>query len=351
MLSAFSLQAESDVKPIFGVDSVDFIYVRMYGGLDGFEFIPGAKSRFMLYLGGGYISDSYQRDIYGERVTDPEFVFPGSGFHSIALDSRLGLDLGIQYHNDLKKNWLYSRLYIMTDFQSYITDETDPSTLSQTDFPDNDGYWETSLFTSLQLDLLDIDRSDETIKGISAEAALAWVPGIGMNSVSGDADYLRFDANWSGFIPLLKNKYASLYLGDRVMFDCLFGDKIPAHAQRRMGGFKLEHATGGAVRGIDKDRFDGNLKLINNFDIRMTFPALIHPKIIPEIFAFFDMALVDNLDWVLCSFAEGIYTIGIGIFINSNLFGIALDAGWYVSWDFQEEHFNPLNIKLGVHQF
>jgi len=74
-----------------------------------------------------------------------------------------------------------------------------------------------------------------------------------------------------------------------------------------------ESALGGVVRGLESRRFDGFIKIVNNFDIRMHIPAIW--IFVPGIVLYFDMGIVDNLDYILRP-EEVLYTTGAGIFLS-----------------------------------
>ena len=353
IVSIIVFSQAGEVKPAFGLGKFGLIYADAYAGLGGFEIAPGAESKALLYLGGGYFFDAYYRDEAGARLRDPDFAFPGAAFNYWGAEGALGLDLGLAYSEKLEKNWLFGQVYLKSEFHSIVDDPANPSIIDRTSLPDKDGLWENSLFLGLTMDRICRDRLTKVSSGIKAEASAEWAPGFALNQILGNADYFRFNGKLTALLPLIQNETFSIYTGDRIVFDLLTGPEISSYAQRRTGGFFKAKGMGGDLRGLKDGQYDANIKLINNIDFRMTFPSLLGlgEIVVPELFLFFDMGLMDNLDNQLCSFADGLYTCGGGIFVDLYIIGMNFDVGYYISYSIPENHWNFFNLALGSHQF
>ncbi len=348
---------QTDIKPDFGLAGLKFYSLQMYGGIKGLTIIPGAQSRALLYAGGGYIGDAYYRDLASGDVLVPQpseaDPFPNSEFKRWFVQGKLGMDLGLVYNEDLEKNMLYSMIFVKTMYSEFMPGSVSKNNpiLYDTSYPDRDGFFETSLFASLCLDLVRYNAAIQTAHGLAGEISVDWTPGITLNTVFGSADYLRLNLTGRGFYTVLESDKFGLYLAERAIADVLLGDdgSISAFARRNVGGLDVFSGAGGTVRGMEGGRYDSFAKLINNLELRFTMLPLFKGFLVPELFAFFDMGFVDNFDYSI-NFNKGLYSTGGGIFVNLSASGATImDLGYYVSYSITEKRFNPFNIGFGHH--
>ncbi|MBU0934266.1 MAG: hypothetical protein KKI09_00865 [Spirochaetes bacterium] len=353
-LSAQDVAGGSGITADFGLAGFDMWKLELYGGLKGLQLIPGAESRVLLYAGGGYVGDAYYRDSADMVLAAGD---ESAAFKKAFGSGKLGLELGLLYDPALAKNNLFGRFFFKSLYESYVFDAEAPAAIEASTLPDRAGAWESSLFAGLFWDALDFNPLLQTNSGTAAEVSVDWAPGAAFNSVFGAADYVRLNASGRLYLPILESDQFGLYLTERFIADALLGtaEGIPGLARRRVGGFSLSGAPGGAVRGIDSGRYDTWLKLVNNLDLRFNFLPLFStaaaPRdkiLVPELFGFFDAALVDNLNYVL---ADWHASVGGGLIFNIRFAGIKFDLGYYVTYSIMEARPNFFNLVLGAHHY
>ena len=154
---------------------------------------------------------------------------------------------------------------------------------------------------------------------------------------------MRLTALLEGYRTLLSTPAVSVYLADRLVYDRLLGEeaRIPVSARTTIGGLTSVpisknplRALGGAVRGIEDNRFDGFAKLVNNLDVRVHFPSLaltlFGRKVIPGAVAYLDAGLYDRasgrlgLDPLLAS-------AGAGVLLNALGYDFILYGDWFLN--------------------
>lgn len=345
-------QAEAPIWPAlgYGLGGIDFWGLELYAALGPFNLVNDAPSRVMAYLGGGYLNDAYYRNPAGNLVADPWDLENGR-FKKIQAGTKLGLELGLLYDEAAEKNSLYSRLFMLSRWQLPVFDPDQPALLETSGLPDAGGSWQTSLFMGLYWDQLDFRPRFQSYRGYALELSLEWVPGLAFNRFFGEADYLRVNAVGSVHWPLLSLSWLELYVSNRSMADALFGDTIPGNARRSVGGFKPSAATGGMVRGMESAYHDTYLKLLNNLELRAPFLPLLDSRLVPEFFAFLDLARVDDLDYSLFRNGSFLLSSGAGLFLNIKLGGFKFDLGYYLSYSFTDSRWQFLNLAIGGHHF
>lgn len=358
--AAISFGQASGSEPIeveIGLAGFDLFRLELYAGLKGFELVPGAPSRALLYFGGGRIGDTYYRDAEDQLLPVPLEDGTVAKFNKWNAALRLGLDIGLVYDDQLRRNSLYGQIFVKSFFDSYIENDGIPAAIGQANLADRAGAWESALFGGLVWDTVVFNPKLQSKSGAAARLSAEWAPGLAFNQLFGNAAYVRLNGGASVFLPLVETESYGLYLADLLTLDALFGDpaSIPGFARRTAGGFDRRPAPGGLVRGIEAGRYDTYLKFINNTDLRLNFMPLFAPAsspedsvVVPELFLFFDAGLVDNLDWKP---GRWLASTGGGVILNLRLFGVKMDFGYYVSWSIPENRWNFFNLVLGAHHF
>jgi hypothetical protein len=218
---------------------------------------------------------------------------------------------------------------------------------------EQDGLLQHSLTTGLLFDNTAVDRPSLNSRGIYAVLSAEFVPDWLGNAVLGESDFWRLSLGLTGYLPVLDNRVVSIYLADRVILDRLFGDQdqVPVSALGSIGvlkkipiGANPRRALGGTLRGIYSNRYDGFLKLTNNFDVRLHFPALTLFKLAtPVAVAYFDAGAYDKmtgrlqLDPIYC-------TAGLGV----GLYALGSDFIFYGTYFLNEGRLS-WELGLGTH--
>lgn len=340
----------------FGLTSLRIAALGARFGIKDIEILPGAPSAAEAWLFGGYLSDSYWRDADGRRLDPSDAGFSDRAYFGTWQGrSCVGLNLGILYSPEREKNSLSLDAYYIMNLRKNIDNG---AYLFSGAEPNRSGFWENSFFLGLNFDLVGEDKGWALLKGLYSSLSAEWAPGWEWNRIYGETDYLRLDGTLLGYLPLASSDSFCCYLADRFIADALFGQAIPydqryaANVGPYAYGSQLP-GMGWAVRGIEAGRFDSNLKLINNFDVRFTFPSLFGRVCVPEIAAMFDMAACDDRDYRLRTGREGLYTAGLGLYLHftiKKLFGIEnipFMAGYAACYDISEDCFSLLNFSIG----
>lgn len=352
------VMAESNNKSMepsmtFGLSGLGLANVELFGGFKGLEIIPGVESRFLLYTGGGYYGDSYWRDAAGTKLP---YDSKDAMFNKWAVNARLGLELGILYSGWVKRNSLTANFFVKTLYNNNIKKDGKNESIFASGVPGAEGFWKSSLFTGLDFNLVSYDRFTQSYYGAGIKGSVEWTPGLAFNRLYGEADYYRLNTELKGFLPLWRNSTSAFYIADRFTADYLGGGLIPSYAQRTLGGLYQEFGAGGFIRGIPVGSNDADVKLLNNFELRMTFPTFIGYVLIPELFTFFDTGLVDNKDYKLKAIGDALYTLGGGLkthlyYSIPGIIDLKLTLGYYVTYDVRNRRWNFLNFIIGTNHF
>ena len=106
-------------------------------------------------------------------------------------------------------------------------------------------------------------------------------------------------------------------------------------------GANPRRALGGTLRGIWGSRYDGFVKLTNNFDLRLHFPALtLFGTVTPVAVAYFDAGVYDKMTGIL-QFDAVYCTTGLGV----GLYALGFDFIFYGTYFLNE---NRLSWELGL---
>ncbi len=356
IFSGTSPADEIKVKPLFGICETNILSFGVMGGVDGMEIVPGASSMAFLSLGGGYLQSASWRDAEDERLSPRDDGFMDkSVFWTWQARARLGMNLGILRSAALKRNILSLDLFYKSDFQKNVDNG---AFIFQGSEANRLGFWENSFFAALNYDNVAFDQDTALKSGLAGNASIEWAPGWDWNQVFGRSDYGRVSANLSAYMPLLKSRQACIYLGERLVGDALFGSEIPYDRRILMNvgpvAWLISYpGTGYILRGVEPGRFDAKLKLVNNFDIRLTLPGIFGRVCIPEIVAFFDVGFWDDAAIQSPSGLDNALSTGLGLFLNftiPQLFGaqdVPILCGYVAGYNIRDEHFLLTNFSLG----
>jgi hypothetical protein len=330
--------------------------LRFWGGdleidYKGITLVPSLTTRLCVLFGSGYETIGYYREPDESQYTPPD----DASEENLALFNRwqyvwaLGIRQGILFHKAKNDNLLETYLYYRGKSDTYMQDDVYPDALIfDSGYPDAKGILLNSFITGLFFNSVVVHPTQRKRTGIKIDLSYEYAPGFINDSEKADFSRLTFDAR--GFLTLIdtdpenkneKNIF-NLYIGNRFLTDCLFGEQIPVVARQAVGGRGLDtsSAFGGVMRGIATRRFDGYLKVLHNFDIRMNLPTLWIAT--PGIVLYFDAGLSDELDYKL-SFDSLHTSTGIGLFV----FGLGFDVIVYANYWIDGNKFSPsFDFKL-----
>lgn len=299
--------------------------LRLFGadigvGYRGWSLLPGVQTIFWIYAGGGWEGEHYYRDASGAFLPAGSI---GSGtdasFNRIEGAWRLGMEQGFAWNPRTSTNLLEAFLFYRGRYDINQGLDMLPRAPSTAVLPDRDG----SLLNTLQLGLGYDDLltgTHRTRDGVRVETTAEWGPPWLLNSVPGSSDFLRFNGQLTWFLKLYdaepdraRNLF-SVYAGEYLSADyaaALNGTRVPLYVRQTFGGRSQNTALGSQVRGVDKGAFDGNLKAVNNLEVRVNLPAIpsqgiaamilppalssLVPDVTPGLLVYFDAGWYDQV--------------------------------------------------------
>ncbi|HEX3047558.1 MAG TPA: hypothetical protein VHY08_22595 [Bacillota bacterium] len=329
------LQIQSYLR-LWGID-LQFIY-------QGLQFINGVDTNLWISAGGGAETIGFYRESDDSLYTPPLTGTDLGIFNRTNFLGTLGLSQGLIYDEANQRNLLELMFYYRSSSETYTKLNGVNAKIFETTLPDRDGITQNSALVGIVYKGIAIDPDTQVRQGVYAEASYESAP----KSLNDIADYTRLNTTAIGFWPLVQSETYCLFLGDRMMYDKLDGAYIPINARSSFGGASVfpgitSLGLGGTIRGVGPGRFDGYDKLINNLDLRMTFPELIGGGwMTPGVIVYYDFGYTDNLTHEL-DLDQMKSSAGLSLFAHLKLPLVELDLG--VSNDyFINENRSTLNL-------
>jgi len=344
----------TDIQPrVLGVD--------VGIGYRGLALLPNATTTIWAYLGGGYEWMTYYRDSTGALVAPGALAAAGSpdpGFTRIEGAWRLGVEQGFTWNERTKRNLVGAFAY----YRGRVDFNQIPSggLLYASTIPDRTGLFLNTILAGFSYDDVLTDPRHKGRDGISAEVSAEWGPGFFYNTLSGNSNFMRFNAAFSWFQPLYDIapdrpiNLLNLYLGEYFSLDYAagFGAAVPLYIRQTFGGRNQLVGLGAQVRGVDAGSLDTNLKAVNNLELRANLPAYFLPDIVPGLVAFWDAGYYNQVGEAGIS-APGsgfVSTIGAGAFLN--FLDIGTGAG-YAAYRLDNENADgkrfAIVLEFGLH--
>ena len=325
----------------------------------GFEVFEDLSSRILISAGAsfrglGYYRDENDnfieeddgsRDIYGDFTQLRIHTNWGAGFYQGLIDNK-------GCRNDL----IYTVLKYRGIREWNIEDSSRDQIIFDSIRPDKDGILLNSFIAALVYECVSEDSRSGNLKGFYSEISVERAPEWFFNDIEGDSDFIKYYGSFSFYIPAADFRdrngetVSGIYLGDCFSADFVDGDKIPLIARQTMGSLHPKNGLGGTVRGFESRRFDGELKISNNLETRLTMPVMRtglfsgRMYIRPGIFTFFDSGYYD----LLTGTDEGfLLSCGGGIFGDIN--GI-IQAMAYLSFPLEGKRLDEkaMDFSLGL---
>jgi hypothetical protein len=288
-------------------------------GYRGLSLLPGTRTTFWIYGGGGYEGEHYYRDQNGALLSPGQIgsggVFSANedpSFYRIEAAWRLGIEQGFAWNPRTATN-LWEGFFFYRG--RYDLNQPPPGALlsaaALSTLADRDSSFLNTLQIGFGYDNLLTD-SHRVRSGISAETTVEWGPPWLFNTIQGASDFVRFNAAFTWFVPLFdaapdsNQNLFSVYAGEYFSADYAFGlggTPVPLFIRQSFGGRTQNTGLGDQVRGVDKAAYDTNLKAVNNIEVRANLLALpmpdslsgLVPEIIPGVLAYFDCGLYDQV--------------------------------------------------------
>jgi hypothetical protein len=321
--------------------------IRFWGGdleiqYRGISFIPPLTTRLCIAAGLGYETVGYYRNPDNTPYTPPQ---AGSNPNR-ALFTRfegvwsLGLRQGIVFDRRKEDNLLEAHCLYRGKYNDYCEEAlSEDALVFSSGLVDSGGILQNSLVVGLFFDSVIEHRSHRKKNGIQTDVSCEVAPKYLGNNVFGLADYIRFTIDVRGFITVFdldaENTKAhntfNICLGNRFLWDYCDGGYVPLHARQSVGGREAvtSEGLGGVMRGVEKGRFDGYIKVLNNVDVRMNLPTLW--LFVPSIVFYCDAGISDNLSYTI-SMENILVSAGAGV----SLYAFGFDAIVYGNYFFNE---------------
>ncbi|HET6450079.1 MAG TPA: BamA/TamA family outer membrane protein [Spirochaetia bacterium] len=356
-------------------DPWTFDYIlRLFGadvgvGYRGLSLVPGYQTTLWAYVGGGYEGEHLYRDPTG-AIPSPDSLSSSAdpSFNRIEGAWRLGIEQGLAWNPRISENLLETFLFYRGRYD--LNTAASGSLLAQAPLsvlPDRDA----SLLNTLQLGFAynDLNTNGHRVRdGVLAETTAEWGPSFLGNTIQGDSDFIRFNANLTWFAPLYdaapdrRLNLFSVYVGDFLSADYavgLNGTQVPLYVRQTFGGRTQDTALGAQVRGVDKGAYDTNLKAVNNLEVRVNLPAIpsqgiaaailprvlsdLVPNVVPGVLAYVDTGLYDQVgEPGITAPASGfVASTGAGLYAEVPGFGSVL-----AYFEYRLDHANSQGDRL-----
>ncbi|MBI9109017.1 MAG: hypothetical protein JEZ04_19900 [Spirochaetales bacterium] len=322
ILSAVSLSAEGpeDEKDEEEQSSIYFLF-HPIGFIDcmaefeytGIPLLEGTETVFGLNLTGGWVSRNYFLDI------SDAYILPGtSGFNSedaefkkIYLDWQLGIRQGFFWNERIGENLLEGFIYYNGCYEYNINDPQRPQQyfFNYSGSAEADGQFQTSVEFGGAYN--DVSINDHSVKeGIEALLQLD----CGPDFLNRSADYYHLNTEIKVYIPIIDIEpergfnLFNIYLAERFKLGYANGDYVPVN---------VRYDNRADIRGVERERFNTKFTVTNNLELRINFPALFLPALMPGFLVYFDSAFYfeeAGYQGFLISTGAGLYLDIFGFF-------------------------------------
>jgi hypothetical protein len=329
-------------------------------GYNGLPIFPEVDTVCWLLLGIAYENVNFYRTVDGGLLTQDNSknlkLYDDITFERLQFSWGLGISQEILKDKKQNDNILELFAYYRGHYGNTWSGNDDSLLRTQNDpLPDTDGIWQNSLLGGITFNTVKYNSENKIQSGLYAEASLEWAPEFFFNSIIGLSDFLRLNFTWKAFLPLLNfpeqniPNLVSIYLANCLAVDYLTGSYIPINTLQSIGGIEPRMGMGGrGIRGLDKGRFDAELKLIDNLELRIIFPSLIHSSFAPGILLFIDSGYYYFQEFEEQGF---VFSTGAGIFF---IIVDKLQLTYYISYLLNEPRldgssFIPVGFSMRYH--
>jgi hypothetical protein len=282
------------------------VNIRLLGldvgmGWRGLSVSPNVDTILWAYLGGGYEWQEYYREPSGALMAPGTLAGRDPVYPRIEALGKLGIAQGIAWNERTNRNLLEAFIFYITRYDAYQAPAG--GTLAASSLSDRDGSFQNSFLGGLTLDNVRDDPDHKIRSGFVIEASTEWGPSWFFNTLVGNADFVRLNANARIFLPLFDVapdrpvNLVSAYLADFMAVDYAIGigAAVPLSIRQTFGGRHQQTGLGYAVRGVSWGSCDTNLKAVNNLELRVNLPALVIPDLVPGLLAFLDAGWYDQV--------------------------------------------------------
>ncbi|HUX50554.1 MAG TPA: hypothetical protein VMW73_07130 [Spirochaetia bacterium] len=290
-----------DISPhVWGVD--------VGVGVKKWHLVPTLDTIFWIYAGGAWDNKGYFRNpdgspFDGTNVTGfPQDPSVAPYYDRLILDWKLGVQQGLIDNPALPQDLLSAFMFLQASTSVPLQSQSVKQLLFFSQHSAISGYdVHASLLMGFDANTEVRDPVTKVFSGYYAETSIELAPNALVNFITPGVDYNRLNFTARYFLPIYaappraNRNLFSLYAGDQIEADYLWGTSIPLSALQLLGGTQTVDGLGGAIRGLESDRYAANLKVVNNFDLRANLPSLFTPDIVPGVLAFVDAGYFNGL--------------------------------------------------------
>lgn len=286
--------------------------------------------------------------------TDPFYIFLRP---QVSLGLSQGILPGGSPGRDLLQWYAFARFF--DDQYFYKSADSSESLILQSGLPERNGTALLYFISGFNLSTLERNNSSRTLKGFTADICVSGTPAAISGVVAEDGyAYAGVHADVRGFITYVEivsdkglNLF-SLYQGWWFRADYVFGPHIPLQVLQNASGRMWEEGLGGAVRGVETNRFPAPLKIIASTDLRCNFPSIGVRSLLPGAVLFFDAGYYRYFEEQINGGEAGILlSTGGGVFIDVfGMFELVIQATYLINGTLIDgTRFVPFDFEFNLH--
>lgn len=304
-------------------------------------------------VGGAWGGEAYY------RFPDDSPYPPGAPYEA-ATFNRVNLiwDVGVEQDLSANPTTLVSPFVFYRGMRNVPLDDVEEDELFLAS-PRSDaaGILTNELLVGAYFDAVRENDTFATQTGFYGEASAAVAPRGLANDVVGESDYTRMNLTLKGFLPLAEvgshdDPILGAYLAGFLSVDSVLGSAIPHSVRSTFGGLDQRWGLGGAVRGVDKQRFDSSFKAVANLEARFAFPGVLDPWIVPGIVTYVDAGYYLDTE-ELAPDSEGVaVTSGVGLSVDAlGIATLVFYTQYYLNGNTvrRDSPWTPFALGFGLH--
>ncbi|HUX12013.1 MAG TPA: hypothetical protein VMW87_03245 [Spirochaetia bacterium] len=359
-----------DAQQLRGKDVILDVSPRLWGldlgvGVASVRLFPPLDTILWVVAGGAWESRGFFRNPDNSPYMGSGLsVDPASApyYNRLDLNWRMGVEQGIIGRGTGNRDLLTTFLFLRTEMSRPLPD---PNTTQLLFYPGNphpgesvDDVHVSGLF-GFRMDTTARDPLTKVFRGYYAETSIEIGPSTLVDFRTYRVNFGELNLTLKYFLPLYEaspsargNRFG-LYIAERLITDYLWGSAIPLSVRQKTGGINRSDGMGDAIRGLEVNRFDSNLKIINNFSLRATLPALVSKDIVPGAMIFFDAGYYSGLPLAPSGPDNSGFLASTGAGFSIDLLDLG-DASIYTAYLLSGSlvtggAWTPIALELGLH--
>ncbi len=334
-------------------------------GVTSLQLFPPLDTTIWVVAGGAWENRGFFRNPDNSPYMGSGLpVDPASApyYNRLDLNWRLGVEQGIIGGDTGQRDLLTSFLFLRAEMSRPLSD---PNATQLLFYPGNyhpneaaDDVHVSALF-GFRVDTTTRDGLTKVFRGYYAETSIEIGPSAFVDFRTQRVNFGQLNLTLKYFLPLYEapptargNRFG-LYVAERFIADYLWGSEIPLSVRQKTGGINPSDGMGDAVRGLEVNRFDSNLKIINNFSLRATLPSVISKDLVPGAMIFFDAGYYNGLPLAPSGPDNSGFVASTGAGLTVDFLDLG-DASIYTAYLLTGDlvtggAWTPIALELGLH--